>query len=158
MRRIKIQVIFNLLVVLIGILISKYLIVNYKILGASLTYAIMIVIRLILYYCYFIILMKKLIKKEKNPIKVLHLLSSNKFSGAENVVCNIIEKNYKYEMFYCSLKGPIEEILINKNINFLPIKNINPISLFKICKKNNISIIHAHDYKASFCFSFTWKR
>ena len=49
-------------------------------------------------------------------MKVLHLLSTNKFSGAENVVCQIInlfqnESNYK--MFYCSPDGEIKETLKN---------------------------------------------
>lgn len=87
--------------------------------------------------------------------KVLHLLPSNSFSGAENVVCTIIENNTKYDMYYCSPKGPIEEVLKERNIKYIPIKKFRPKYLRKICKENNIDIIHAHDYKASFLASLS---
>ena len=45
--------------------------------------------------------------KQKN---ILHLLSSNKYSGAENVACTII-KNTKENIYYCSPNGPIKENL-----------------------------------------------
>ena len=50
-------------------------------------------------------------------MKVLHLLASNKYSGAENVVCQIIKMfSHDVEMAYCSLNGPIEQTLKDKNI------------------------------------------
>src|SRR5574344_518645 len=84
-------------------------------------------------------------KKEK----VLHVLTSNSFSGAENVVCMIIENNTKYDMYYCCPSGPIETILKEKNIKYVPLKHITPLYLKKITKKYQINIIHAHDFKAS---------
>ena len=81
---------------------------------------------------------------------VLHVLASNSYSGAENVVCTIIENNNKYDMYYCSPSGPIEETLKEKNISYIPIKKLKPSEIKRVCKENNIDIIHAHDFKASF--------
>lgn len=85
--------------------------------------------------------------------RVLHLLASNSFSGAENVVCTIIENNKGYEMFYCSPAGPIEKILKTKKIKYIPIKRLSIIEIKRVCKQNKIDIIHAHDFKASFICS-----
>lgn len=83
--------------------------------------------------------------------KVLHLLPSNSFSGAENVVCTIIENNLKYDMYYCCPRGEIEKVLQERKINYIPISKFNSYNVKKICLENHIDIIHAHDYKASFC-------
>ena len=86
----------------------------------------------------------------KKQIKILHLLPSNSFSGAENVVCNIIENNKKYDMYYCCPKCPIQEVLKEKKIQYIPIDKFDKKHLKSIIKKYNIDIIHAHDFKASF--------
>ncbi len=82
--------------------------------------------------------------------KILHLLASNKYSGAENVVCTIID-NFKneYDMAYCSPIGPIEQVLKEKNVNYYGIEKFNSNNLKEIIKKYNPDIIHAHDYRAS---------
>ena len=62
-----------------------------------------------------------------NKIKVLHLISTDVFSGAENVACQIIkqfEKDKKYDMVYCSKIGPNKERLDSLEIKTLPIKNL----------------------------------
>lgn len=84
---------------------------------------------------------------------VLHFLVSNKFSGAENVVCQIINaycNNSNVEMVYCSLDGPIRETLNNRGIRFFPLSKLSIIELRKAIKKTNATIIHAHDMRASF--------
>lgn len=83
--------------------------------------------------------------------KVLHLLSSNKFSGAENVVCQIIDmfKDDKYSMVYCSVEGPIGETLKNKDINFRGISKLSYQEIKKIIELEKPNIIHAHDIRAS---------
>lgn len=83
--------------------------------------------------------------------RILHLLASNSFSGAENVVCTIIDNcSDKYDMYYCSPDGPIKKSLEERNIKFIPLKKMSIFELKKIVKKYNVDIIHAHDYKASF--------
>jgi glycosyltransferase involved in cell wall biosynthesis len=82
--------------------------------------------------------------------KVLHVLSSHTFSGAENVVCQIISLVHnEIDSNYCSPIGPIKNALIKKNISYTPIKKLSVIELRKVIKKLNPDIVHAHDVKAS---------
>lgn len=82
-------------------------------------------------------------------MKVLHVLASNKFSGAENVVCQII-KMFKgeVEMAYCSPNGEIKKTLENMNIQFFPLEKLNVKNLKKVVAEFKPDIIHAHDLKA----------
>lgn len=95
-------------------------------------------------------IMKKIYFRKK---KILHVLSSNKYSGAENVACTIIEnlKN-EYNFVYCCPNGQISDVLAKKNIEYVPIDKLSYKCLKKVVKKYNPDIIHAHDYKAS-CYS-----
>ena len=56
-------------------------------------------------------------------MKVLHILNTNNFSGAENVVINIINnmKNNN-ELVYVSPEGPIRDYLEENDIMYEPIK------------------------------------
>lgn len=92
--------------------------------------------------------------------KILHLLSSNTFSGAENVACQIIDlfKTEDADMAYCSPNGDIKNALIQKNINYLPINKMTYSEVKKIVNSYNPDIIHAHDYKASVIASMFYKK
>lgn len=84
-------------------------------------------------------------------MKVLYLLQSTRFSGAENVVCQIISllKNKSdIEMIYCSPDGQIREALKERDIQFEPIKELSVKEVKRIIKKCNPDIIHAHDRSA----------
>lgn len=88
-------------------------------------------------------------------LKILHLLSTNKYSGAENVACNIINiLKSKYEFYYCSPKGDIEEVLKNNSIKHVPIKKLSLLEIKKVLKEIQPDIIHAHDNKATVLASF----
>lgn len=87
-------------------------------------------------------------------IKVMHLLTSNSFSGAENVVCQIIDifrKSFgnKYEMVYVSPKGPIGEILNNRGVSYFGINKLTPGEVRKAIDEIKPDIVHAHDMRAS---------
>lgn len=87
--------------------------------------------------------------------KVMHILSSNQYSGAENVAATIIENiNDKTETVYVSPKGPVEEILRNKGVEFLGIENMNVFDIRKAIKTWEPDIIHAHDFRSSILSSF----
>lgn len=86
-------------------------------------------------------------------MKVLHLLQSNRFSGAENVVCQIIgmmKNEPNIEMVYCSRDGQISEALNERNIAFAPIKELSVKEVKRVIKEQKPDIIHAHDMGASF--------
>ena len=85
-------------------------------------------------------------------MKILHLLSSNQFSGAENVVCQIIsmlKDKTDYDMIYCSPDGKIRTALDQRSIPFQPLEKMNCHSLRSIIKQYKPDLIHAHDVRAS---------
>lgn len=91
-------------------------------------------------------------------MKILHLLQSPFFSGAENVVCQIIsafQDDSNYEMVYCSPKGPIESVLKERGIKYEPIESLNISEIKRVIKKIQPDYIHAHDMNASFKASLT---
>lgn len=85
-------------------------------------------------------------------VKVMHLVSTDIFSGAENVACQIIngfKNNDNYEMVYCSPLGSNEIPLKNRNINHLILKKFNYFYIKRAIKYFKPDVIHAHDIKAS---------
>lgn len=86
----------------------------------------------------------------KKKVTIMHLLASNRFSGAEKVACTIIKNlDDKFESFYCSPYGIIEEKLKEQAINYRGIDTLNRKNLKKIVKLYQPDFIHAHDFKAS---------
>ena len=82
-------------------------------------------------------------------MKVLHILSSNRYSGAENVVCQIIDMfRGEIEMAYCSPDGDIANSLKERNVKFFPLKKLNRKELMRVVKEYQPDIIHGHDLKA----------
>ena len=84
-------------------------------------------------------------------MKILHLLQSTRFSGAENVVCQIIgmmgnEPNI--EMVYCSPDGQIKDAIKERGIQFEPIAKLSVNEVKRVLAKHKPDIIHAHDRSA----------
>ena len=88
-------------------------------------------------------------------MKILHVLNTASFSGAENVVCQIIKmyKNTDYTMAYCSRDGSIRDLLKEKNIDFYPISNMCISEINRIIDEYKPDILHAHDMRASYISS-----
>ncbi len=82
--------------------------------------------------------------------RVLHLLNSSQYSGAENVVIQIIE-NTKccYESWYVSPDGSIREVLATKGIQYLSLQKLSLRELKRALLEIKPDIIHAHDFTAS---------
>lgn len=91
---------------------------------------------------------------------IVHLLNSSSFSGAENVALNIIKNTQSDEFrnIYIAIKGPIEEILIEKGVEYYLINNMNVKSLKKINSIFKPNIIHAHDYTMSILATVCFKK
>lgn len=90
----------------------------------------------------------------ENKKRILHVLASNKFSGAENVACTIIENmSDEYEMAYCSPDGEIRKSLLEKKIKYYGVKTLSIKELKKVIEAFKPDVIHAHDFKASFISS-----
>lgn len=82
--------------------------------------------------------------------RILHILSSNSFSGAENVAITIIKNTQKdYKVAYASVEGPIRDILKKNSIEYLPMSELSVSEIRRIVKRWQPGIIHAHDFKAS---------
>jgi glycosyltransferase involved in cell wall biosynthesis len=88
--------------------------------------------------------------------RVLHILNSSSYSGAENVVINIIN-NIKENCIcaYVSREGSIRNILEKNKINFYPIKKMTISEIRNVVKQFKPDIIHAHDYTASIICAFS---
>lgn len=89
-------------------------------------------------------------------MKILHVLNSNRFSGAENVVCQIIrmmKDDTDFDMVYCSRDGQIREALIERNIKFAPVNDLTMKELKRVINEQKPDIVHAHDMRASFVAS-----
>lgn len=83
---------------------------------------------------------------------IMHLLQSNKYSGAESVVCQIIEMFADlpdYEMVYVSPRGPIEQSLKQKGIMYFGLTTYTQKEIDRAVREINPNIIHAHDFNAS---------
>lgn len=82
--------------------------------------------------------------------KILHILNTSSYSGAENVAISIINNmGDRYESAYASLEGPIRNNLKKNNIVFIPIVRMSISEIRRIIKLFKPDIIHAHDYTAS---------
>lgn len=92
----------------------------------------------------------------EQKMRVLHVLASNSYSGAENVVCQIIHmfrQDGDVEMCYCSPDGPVRQALADRNVEFAPMESMSVSELKRVIRQWQPTVIHAHDMRASFV---TW--
>lgn len=83
-------------------------------------------------------------------MKVIHILSSGTYSGAEKVAIEIIENTKSHlDVYYASPSGEIEIILKEQKINYIKMKEFTLTEVKKIIKENKPEIIHAHDFRAT---------
>ena len=85
-------------------------------------------------------------------MKVLHILFSSHYSGAENVVCQIISlfsQSKDVDMVYCSPEGPVRQALENRNVPCDLMNEFSILEIKKAIKRNNPDVIHTHDMKAT---------
>ena len=85
-------------------------------------------------------------------MKVLHVLNSRIYSGAEKVVCQII-KSFRGEidMVYTSPESEIvAQMLAEQGVTYLPMKNMSVSELSRVIREQKPDLIHAHDMRAGF--------
>ena len=85
-------------------------------------------------------------------MKVMHVLNSRIYSGAEKVVCQIIKSfRGEIEMVYCSPDSDIvRQMLAEQNVTYLPMKNMSVSELRRVIREQKPDLIHAHDMRAGF--------
>lgn len=81
--------------------------------------------------------------------RILHILNSNSYSGAENVVITIIE-NMKdtYDCAYLSPRGPISKVLAEKDIPYIAVEKLSVRTIRQAIADFQPDLIHAHDFRA----------
>ena len=87
-------------------------------------------------------------------MKVMHVLNSRIYSGAEKVVCQII-KSFRddagMEMVYCSPESEIvRQMLSEQDVTYLPMETMSTKELSRVIAEQKPDLIHAHDMRASF--------
>lgn len=90
-------------------------------------------------------------------MKVMHVLNSRIYSGAEKVVCQIIksfETGERVDMVYVSPQSDIvAQMLEAQHVTYLPIDSLSPANLRQVIQAQKPDLIHAHDMRASFVSS-----
>lgn len=82
-------------------------------------------------------------------MRILHLLKSTSYSGAENVVISIMKNCSQHEMIYASPDGPIKERVKNEGLIFYPIEQVSVKEIRKVIEEVKPDVIHAHDFSMS---------
>lgn len=93
-------------------------------------------------------------------MKVVHLLSTHEFSGAENVavqISKLLLEDFNVDSIYVSPNGKIQEILKAKGVQYYPIEKMNIKSIKGMIANLKPDLIHAHDAMASVLASFATK-
>ena len=85
-------------------------------------------------------------------MKVMHVLNSRIYSGAEKVVCQIIHAFAgEIEMVYCSPESDIVRgMLEGQGVTYLPMKTMSVSELSRVIREQKPDLIHAHDMRAGF--------
>lgn len=85
-------------------------------------------------------------------MKVMHVLNSRIYSGAEKVVCQIIHAfQGEIEMVYCSPESNIVRKMVEgQGVTYLPMKTMSVSELSRVIREQKPDLIHAHDMRAGF--------
>ncbi len=88
--------------------------------------------------------------------KVLHVLNTGSYSGAENVAITIIN-NTKEQVdgVYLSLNGTIKDVLSENEIEFYPVEKLSVKNIKKAISQIKPDIVHAHDFTAGIICSLS---
>ena len=88
-------------------------------------------------------------------MKVLHVLYSKIYTGAEKVAAQIIKAfEGKVDMAYCSLEcEEVWEILDGMGIRHYGVEELTPATLSRVIREYQPDVIHAHDMRTSFVAS-----
>lgn len=87
-------------------------------------------------------------------MKVMHVLNSRVYSGAEKVVSQIIrsfENEKDMQMVYCSPESDmVRRMLLEQQIPYVSVESLTPATLKQVIRREKPDLIHAHDMRASF--------
>lgn len=88
-------------------------------------------------------------------MKILFLLKSHEYSGAESVILNLMKLlPNEYVTYYASPNGPIRNTVKEEEQNFIALKKANLRNVKKVIRQVNPDIIHASDFSMSVLAAF----
>lgn len=93
----------------------------------------------------------KSVYTHKQPVKIIHLLPSNRFSGAEHVILQLMDlfkNDPAYEMWYVGCEGPIRQVLEKRGVKYRLLSAFSYREIKKAVNELQPDIIHAHDVRA----------
>lgn len=83
-------------------------------------------------------------------LKVLHVLKSSVYSGAENVVITIIKHLEQiFDMVYVATDGSIRQTLEKEHVKYCLFSQFSRQNLKKVFTEQTPDIVHAHDFSAT---------
>lgn len=83
-------------------------------------------------------------------LKILHILKSSIYSGAENVAITIIKHlENEHELMYVAMSGEIEKMLEKEEIPHVLLTKYTRKNIQKVIKDFCPEIVHAHDFTAT---------
>lgn len=86
-------------------------------------------------------------------MRILHVLYSHVYGGAENIVCQIIhmfQDNPDVEMFYTSPDGSVRPSLEERGIRYYPLKAFTVSEIRRVIREVQPTVLHTHDMRACF--------
>lgn len=93
---------------------------------------------------------KTCMRAERGQIKVLHVLKSDRFSGAEHVAMTICRHcGGRFLFAYASKEGEIRSWLEKDGTAYYPMKQFGLKELKRVLREFQPDIVHAHDFSAS---------
>lgn len=87
-------------------------------------------------------------------MKVLHLLKSDRFSGAESVALTIMDLFPETETVYASADGPIRDVVEQRGHRFYALQDTSAKGVRAAIEEFGPDLIHAHDF--SMASSAAW--
>lgn len=86
----------------------------------------------------------------RQKLRIMHVLKSSVYSGAENVVITIIRSlSEQFDFIYVATDGPIREVLERENIPFQLLPAFDRKNLYGAIAARHPDIVHAHDFSAT---------
>ena len=86
----------------------------------------------------------------RQKLRIMHVLKSSVYSGAENVVITIIRSlSEQFDFIYVATDGPIREVLERENIPFQLLPAFDRKNLCGAIAARHPDIVHAHDFSAT---------
>lgn len=88
--------------------------------------------------------------KNKSRLRVVHVLKSSIYSGAENVILTIIRNlSDEFDFVYVATDGPIREKLDEEGVTYVLTAHFDLPTVSGIVQKLQPDVVHAHDFTAS---------